>query len=73
MTSFEHPSPARRAVVSTANRDAVACYLPSNYSVVDSDDTTTTIEGRDHAGWTLDGYVIPRLASGLYGAKEVEV
>jgi hypothetical protein len=29
------------------------------------------IEGEDNAGWTLDGYVIPRLASGLIFAKEV--
>lgn len=31
----------------------------------------TVIEGRDNAGWTLDGYVIPRLASGLHFANEV--
>jgi hypothetical protein len=28
------------------------------------------IEGEDVAGWSLDGYVIPRLASGLLSAKE---
>jgi hypothetical protein len=31
------------------------------------------ITGTDQAGWTLDDYVIPRLASGLIVAKEVEV
>lgn len=25
----------------------------------------------DHAGWSLDGYVIPRLASGMHFAEEV--
>jgi hypothetical protein len=29
------------------------------------------IAGRDVAGWTLDDYVIPRLASGMYYAEEV--
>jgi hypothetical protein len=35
--------------------------------------TTTfyVIGGYDDHGWTLDGYVIPRLASGLIGAREV--
>lgn len=28
------------------------------------------VEGEDDAGWTLDGYVIPRLASGLIFARE---
>ena len=32
---------------------------------------STVIGGYDNAGWTLDGYVIPRLQSGLYFAKEV--
>jgi hypothetical protein len=31
------------------------------------------IEGTDNAGWTLDGYVLPRLASGLYFGKEIPV
>jgi len=29
------------------------------------------IGGYDSAGWTLDGYVIPRLASGLYACEEI--
>lgn len=29
------------------------------------------IIGEDNAGWTLDGYVIPRLASGLIFATEI--
>lgn len=31
------------------------------------------IEGRDVAGWTLGGYVIPRYASGLIWAEEVDL
>jgi hypothetical protein len=49
----------------------VACYLPSNYEVTASDTDTITITGHDVAGWTLDGYVIPRLASGLIFAWEM--
>jgi len=52
--------------------EKVANYLPSNYSVaVRSPDNAVFISGHDQAGWTLDGYVIPRLASGLLFAKEV--
>jgi hypothetical protein len=50
--------------------DAIKRYMPSNYfAEVDGD--TVVIHGYDNAGWTLDGYVIPRLASGLYRAEEV--
>ena len=48
----------------------VRAYLPSNYSArMDGD--AVLIAGCDSHGWTLDGYVIPRLASGLIVAKEV--
>lgn len=55
--------------------ERVAAYLPPNYRVEwDNADggPTVTITGRDVAGWTLDGYVIPRLASGLIFAREVK-
>ena len=57
--------------------EMVARYLPANYRVVDADITgddgdTVIIEGIDVAGWTLDAYIIPRLASGLLWATEVE-
>lgn len=51
-------------------------YLPGNYEAfleecVDASvDPYIEIEGYDRAGWTLEGYVIPRLASGLICAKE---
>jgi len=48
----------------------VVAYLPSNYRVTGNTQTAITIEGEDSAGWTLDGYVIPRLASGLIWARE---
>src|SRR5688572_28803012 len=59
----------RRAIVKTTRGNVVAAYLPSNYSVVGATpEGWTIVEGKDVAGWTLDGYVIPRLASGLYFA-----
>ena len=53
----------RRAVVHTDN-SSVAAYLPSRYKVTKVEDGKTYIEGIDFHGWTLDGYVIPRLLSG---------
>ena len=50
-------------------------YLPGNYGAREiintGNESCILIEGYDRAGWTLDGYVIPRLASGLIVAKEV--
>lgn len=46
-------------------------YLPDNYRVIGGTAEHYTIAGHDVAGWTLDGYVIPRLASGLIFAHEV--
>ena len=41
--------------------------------MIGSVDGETVIGGRDVAGWTLDAYVIPRLASGLYFATEIDL
>ncbi len=57
----------------------VKAYLPANYQVVrimlDLPDGEVMerllIVGTDVAGWTLEDYVIPRLASGLIFAEEV--
>jgi hypothetical protein len=49
--------------------DLVRCYLPSNYTANQVGDEIV-ITGTDVAGWTLDGYVIPRLGSALISAKE---
>lgn len=51
--------------------DTVARYLPGNYEVVAEGQTMIVIEGEDNAGWTMDDYVIPRLASGLIYAREI--
>lgn len=54
----------------TSMLDKVAQYLPANYEVfiVGKD---LIIEGEDNRGWTLEGYVIPRLSSGLIWAEEI--
>jgi hypothetical protein len=51
--------------------DEVARYLPANYKVTGEDAGAVVIEGTDDHGWTLDDYVIPRLASGLIHAEEL--
>ena len=65
-------NPTRQAfVMSDVTARQVEAYLPSNYIVVRPVTGLRVISGRDNAGWTLDGYVIPRLASGLIIAEEV--
>jgi hypothetical protein len=69
-------------------RDDISAYLPDNYRVlaeiaesaatmadgtIIAQITQTVIEGRDVAGWTLDGYVLPRLASGLHFGQEIDL
>jgi len=56
--------------LTNANAEIVARYLPSNYRVTGQDEQNVYIAGEDNAGWTLDGYVIPRLGSGLIVARE---
>ena len=57
--------------------EAVEAYLPRGYHVVAGSEHKfagawrVIIEGEDYAGWTLEGYVLPRLASGLYFGKEI--
>ena len=52
----------------------VQAYRPSNYeatlSTANNLEFKVVISGTDSAGWTLDGYVLPRLASGNMYAKE---
>lgn len=62
----------RRAVVThKASLETVRAYLPSNYRAESNLFDSIIIEGEDDAGWTLDGYVIPRLASGWIMAQEI--
>jgi len=69
----------KRYALTTADPKIAAQYLPSNYQVIgqefddESNREVTIISGRDSAGWTLDHYVIPRLQSGLYGIKEIDL
>jgi hypothetical protein len=66
-------STQRYAIVTktgTVTGATVAAYLPSNYRVTGETPEQVSIAGQDNAGWTLDGYVIPRLASGMIFAKE---
>lgn len=52
--------------------ERIAPYLPANYEVLGTvgGGEAVVIRGIDNAGWTLDDYVIPRLASGLLFATE---
>lgn len=57
------------------SQSSIARYLPDNYEVVGSGEDRTgpyvVIAGEDRYGWTLDGYVIPRLQTGLYSCDEI--
>ena len=68
------------SVYGTADAERVAQYLPANYTITQChyDDANAevkvghvglVISGTDNAGWTAEGYVIPRLASGLITAE----
>ncbi|GIV03667.1 MAG: hypothetical protein KatS3mg015_2497 [Fimbriimonadales bacterium] len=56
----------------------VSRYLPDNYEVLGvvpgefPGEQGIVIGGEDVAGWTLDGYVLPRLASGRIFGHEIE-
>lgn len=63
----------RRSPIGGPTRETAANYLPHNYQVTEVTPEWVYIEGRDDHGWTLDDYVIPRLASGLIWAEEVKV
>ena len=62
-----------RYALVAARGEQIAAYLPDNYQVLGTVDGQTVIGGRDAAGWMLDAYVIPRLASGLYFATEIDL
>lgn len=72
----------RYAIVTGARTQHEAeAYLPGNYRLVhevrNADDLgipypAFVIAGEDDSGWTLDDYVIPRYASGLIQAREID-
>lgn len=62
-------------VTSDSDLETIRDYMPGNYAATEIDlgdgETAIAIFGFDNAGWTLDGYVIPRLASGLHHATDL--
>ena len=68
----------KRYAIIFSDSSQIDAYMPGNYSVIWRgeylrDQFVTVIGGEDSHGWTLDGYVIPRLASGMYVAKEIDL
>lgn len=59
----------RYAIIGT-DSTAIEAYLPGNYRPVRYANNQCLIEGEDSLGWTLEDYVLPRLATGLYFGKE---
>jgi hypothetical protein len=59
-------------VLNEDNLEVVQRYMPSNYDAGQVG-SAIFIYGHDSHGWTLDDYVIPRLASGGIIAKEVPI
>ena len=55
------------------DENVVAKYLPDNYVVDGVTSLGIVVSGRDVAGWTLDAYVLPRLASGLIFGEEIDL
>lgn len=63
-------NPIREAIViSDVPLETVRHYLPNNYKAYPFG-VAILITGADDAGWTMDGYVIPRLQSGNIIARE---
>lgn len=69
------PGPRFGKVFGARNRSEVSAYLPQEFKVLGEGMTEGraffVIGGYDNAGWTLDGYVAPRLASGLMACEEI--
>jgi hypothetical protein len=61
----------RRSPIGGPTGEVASSYLPANYKVTEVTPEWVFFEGHDWAGWTLEDYVIPRLASGLIWAEEV--
>lgn len=59
------------AVLGDETAEKIEGYLPANFKAFQREGYVEIV-GYDKAGWTLDGYVIPRLASGLIVATEVK-
>lgn len=64
----------------TWERDNPAAYMPGNYHVIyrgpdleDDRREVAVLMGEDSHGWTLDDYVLPRLASGGMPGREIDL
>lgn len=63
---------ARFVIHAEDDVERIEALLPGNYAVTtNSDGAVAIVFGHDRAGWTLDGYVLPRLASGLLFGEEI--
>jgi hypothetical protein len=65
----------RYAIIAGARtRQELEAYLPENYSIaLELENDEYVIGGVDNAGWTLEAYVLPRLASGLIFGRELSL
>lgn len=79
MTTRTDPIRIARVMGGADSLKQVQAYMPGNYQAHEfvfgdepDDESAIIIAGVDFAGWTLDDYVIPRLASGLIFAAELE-
>ena len=70
MTNTETPQRVAIARGQATSISSIERYMPANYEAFAAG-PDVIIVGHDNAGWTLDDYVIPRLASGLYHAEEL--
>ena len=64
----------RKAIITGKTEDdieTIKAYLPANYEFEKVVDEGIIISGEDNCGWTMDEYVLPRLASGLHFGKEI--
>ena len=78
---IDSPEPRFAVVRGARTIRELEAYLPSNYGLMESFEVEVNeggrtaliaiIGGHDNAGWTLESYVIPRLASGLIGCEEI--
>lgn len=73
MPASEHRSSIRIARIHHGSAEEVTAYLPNNYRVLGNELGTDAllVVGRDDHGWTLDGYVLPRLGSGMIFGEEI--
>lgn len=63
----------RYALIKNGEEKQIAAYLPGNYYVMATVEEGVVIAGEDNCGWTMDDYVLPRLASGLYWGEEIDL